>query len=103
MADRRYALTRVAAGMYLCPSNDRTRLWRFYRYYEDGSLASYDQAGNMIGRPIVGHFWEAESCPISEGDVIDLDPDFLADLPWRTEGSLYPTRAAAVRFMESYQ
>lgn len=34
-AERKYALTKLAAGDYLLPSNDGTTLWRV-RIYEDG-------------------------------------------------------------------
>jgi len=51
MPRRKYALTRIKAGDYLLPSNDRSVIWRIVRYTEDGS-AAYDD-----GTKLVGEFW----------------------------------------------
>ncbi len=51
MSVRKYAMTRVAAGDYLMPSNDASKLWRLMRYTEDGSAHLDD------GTPVTGEFW----------------------------------------------
>lgn len=41
MSDRKYAMTKIAAGDYLLPSNDGTVLWRI-ALYEDGPSHGLD-------------------------------------------------------------
>jgi hypothetical protein len=97
MTSRQYALTRLRTGDYLCPSNDRTTLWRFRKYWEDGSL----EDGN--GGTITGHFWEVYSCPLPTDAQLQMavydDPD-LWTLPWQTAESLLKTRREAIEVME---
>jgi hypothetical protein len=38
---RKYALIKLDTGDYLCPSNDKSTLWRFQRY-EDGRFYGLD-------------------------------------------------------------
>lgn len=89
---RKYALVHVAAGDYLCASNDGHHLWRFMRYTEDGSLETGD------GKQIVGDFWEAYRMPMP-AEPESLDPDDIASRGWSTEASLLATRAAAIDVM----
>lgn len=89
--ERRYALTRVEAGDYLCPSNDGAYLWRFSRYEEDGSAEYGD------GSPLVGEFWMAQRTPMPKSGHIHLDD--LGGYDWSERQSLLPRRADAIEAM----
>ena len=86
---RTYALVRLDVGDYVCPSNDRTALWRFQRY-EDGRGAGLDVAYEWRT------FWAAWSVPMpAEADRnIDTLNDW-ADRP-TAYASMFRTRAEAI-------
>lgn len=88
---RRYALIRVRAGDYLCPSNDGLTLWRFSAY-EDG--ADYGLVVAYGSR----RFWKASRTPMPDSGrgrgLLDLDA--LDDLPWIESHAWIPSRKAAV-------
>ena len=52
---RKYRMTRLKAGDYLLPANDRSVLWRITRYVEDGS-AEWVSVGSER-KKIIGAFW----------------------------------------------
>lgn len=58
---RKYAMTRLARGDYLLPSNDGRTLWRIYTYEEDGSAENYQ------GRVVKGTFWACARRPMPRG------------------------------------
>jgi hypothetical protein len=103
MTERLYQMTRIYAGDYLLPSNDRLTLWRISRYYEDGSL-------EQGGKPLVGWFWRAarHRDPFDRiaphvigalyGDVPSNDAveRFLDWDSWLEHACLLPTRDAAI-------
>lgn len=91
---RLYAMTRLRAGDYLLPSNDRETLWRINRYWEDGSLVRSD------GKVIRGWFWRAARFvgTMQEAEALmrsDLDT-FLDWIDWVETSSLLHTRAEAI-------
>ncbi len=85
-AARRWRMIRVEAGDYLCPSNDRAKLWRFHTYV-DGRVFGLDVGFEERT------FWRA---------VWMLMPVDLAELPgpwapaWVESDWYLPTRAAAI-------
>lgn len=89
--ERRYALTRVQPGDYLCPSNDGQRLWRFLRY-EDGRAAGLLDCG-FESRP----FWRALSTPMPADGTYDVEA--LDELAWQEWEAMLPTRRAAIAVM----
>jgi hypothetical protein len=63
---RKYAMTKVARGDYLLPSNDARWLLRIASYEEDGSA----EWGN--GQKVVGTFWAVYRRPMPrEGTPLD--------------------------------
>lgn len=65
--ERKYALTRITAGDYLLPSNDRSTLWRIRRYTDGPSLG--------LEIPKDREFWGcwAWKGPVDGGVAIDPD------------------------------
>lgn len=84
---RKYALTKIEAGVYLCPSNDADHLYRF-RKYEDGRHHGLDVDYDL--RP----FWAIDRAPldgIDDGGYVDLE-----EIPFVEIASWLPTRRAAL-------
>lgn len=88
---RKYALTRLRAGDYLCPSNDGRTLWRFSAY-EDGS--DHGLIGVSYRRRT---FWMARRTPMPAGGMVDREE--VEYLPWREVGCSLPSRQAAIAEM----
>ena len=90
MEGRKYALIKVAAGDYLCPSNDGETLWRFHTY-EDGRVAGLEVDYE------VRTFWRAVYIPLAK---VENQP--VNDLPgpwddvWIESDWFLPTRKAAI-------
>lgn len=87
--ERRYAMTRVAAGDWVLPSNDGRTLYRIKSYEEDGSAQWRDSRGRE--RPVRGKWWGVLRYTGPTGGFIELDGDLWE---WFDHG--YPTRSAAV-------
>jgi hypothetical protein len=81
VTERRYVLTRIAAGDYVVPSNDGRTLWRIYEY---------DEAPEGAGR-----FWAAArwTRPMPVGEIPE---DFLDWDNWETYAGPLRTRAEAI-------
>jgi len=95
MSERRYALTKVRSGDYLCLSNDGTRLWRFMTY-EDGSAFGLDV--DYVRRT----FWRVQYADMAEiTEVHARDADILDPMYWVDEQVHLPTRQAAINVMLS--
>ena len=88
MVKRKYALSRIKAGDYLLPSNDRKTIWRIAQYEEDGN-AQYNDGTKLIGR-----FWGAWKYIGRDSDTINLQEwsDF------NMLGSLFRSRTEAIKF-----
>jgi hypothetical protein len=85
LADRKYALTRLAPGDYLLPSNDARTLWRIAKY-TDGPSSGLE--GWTRGREVWGVWrWNA-----GRGTYVDTE-DWNA---WDMEEACHPTRAEAI-------
>jgi len=83
---RRFALIRLKAGDWVCPSNDCTVLWRFRRY-EDGSYHGLDVDYERRD------FWMVERASLAEAEralARDDEPE------WLTWDTMLPTRKAAI-------
>ena len=66
MVERKYALTRVASGDYLLPSNDGKTLWRIKRYFDEEADAE------LSLKP--GWYWAAWRFLGSlDADTLDVD------------------------------
>lgn len=94
--ERRWQMTRLAAGDYLLPSNDGTTLWRLERYEErDGTLTRDD------GSVVNADFWMVSRfrLPLDEASAHDLDDRSL----WVGHRWMLPTRAAAIAEAMSYE
>lgn len=68
---RKYAMTRLAKGDYLLPSNDAKTLWRIYTYEEEGSLVHV--MPDRSERAVVGTFWALAKRPMPSMQDIDID------------------------------
>lgn len=101
MAERIWQMRRVCSGDYLLVSNDRTTVWRLYRYWEDGSATVGSGDGE---RKLISWFWGAACRPMPAPHVLgDLDEDFLSwhNGGWITVADTLRTREDAVREAES--
>jgi hypothetical protein len=89
LTKRKYALTKLREGDYVCPSNDGRFLWRFQRY-QDGRASGLDV------RYELRWFWQASKAPMPWGcgTLVAMD-----DLAWRLTDSMLPTRTAAIEAM----
>jgi hypothetical protein len=100
--ERKYQMTRVAAGSYLLPSNDGETLWHIYSFM-DG------EAFGLTGEPNV-KYW---ACARFEGTLeeaiasVERDMDEFGYIQhdsgypsyrskWQNRGSYLPTRKAAI-------
>lgn len=88
--ERKYALTRLAPGDYLCASNDGKTLWRFERY-EDGAV--YGLVVDFDRRP----YWRASSTPMPPGGQVHRDD--VDELPWVERATMLSSRAKAAEAM----
>lgn len=79
---RKYAMTKVARGDYLLPSNDARTLWRLTEYAEDGTAEWQDSDGKW--HKVTGVFWQTAKYrdPIPSGG--QLPDDFLDWYRWET-------------------
>lgn len=73
--NRKYALTKLGAGDYLCPSNDGSTVWRFQTYHD----------GHAFGLDVPYEcrtFWMASSIDYDKArDQIDRGVE-INDLEW---------------------
>lgn len=90
---RSYALTKVAPGDYLFPSNDGKTLWRVTSYQEDGSAEYVDANGHW--RKVLGTFWGV-TYYTGPGEIVSLPDDFLEWENWDTSVVGLRTRAQAI-------
>lgn len=100
MTERKYALTKIDPGDWMCPSNDTLTIWRF-RSYTDGQIA-----GLMDVSYYARTFWRVQRCPreaidryLAAGQLVDD----LDNLPWVDVEEWLPTRRAAIAIMEAAQ
>lgn len=85
--ERRYALTKVAAGDYLLPSSDARTLWRIRRYVDGPSAGITDWPRD---REVWGVWrWLGEVAPGEFADPDDWDR-------WEHHAGLCATRADAI-------
>ena len=87
IVERKYAMSRIAAGDYVLPSNDGETLWRVVRY-TDGPSSGLDHMARDRD------FWALWKWPhqVSEGSFIDLqDWD-----RWECVEDMFESRAAAI-------
>jgi hypothetical protein len=83
---RKYALTRIAAGDYLMPSNSARAIWRISRY-EDGPSHGLDQPRDF---KVWGLWrWVDQIDAASAVDVQDWSR-------WEFHSGLYETRQKAI-------
>jgi hypothetical protein len=91
LAERRYALRKVAAGDYLLPSNDGTTLWRLQRY-TDGPSAGLDWPRDReVWR---ASYWPepiAFAGPIAWSELIESER-------WIESACVLESRAAAIDY-----
>jgi hypothetical protein len=80
---RKYAMTRIAKGDYLLPSNDAQTLWRIYTYEEDGSA---------IG--LKGTFWATAKRPMPDENA--LTEDVLGWSDWQMWAGPFRSRKDAL-------
>lgn len=88
MADRTYALTKLAPGDYLMPSNDTRTLWRIARY-TDGPSGGLDWPRD---REVWGIWKWPEPIRFDGTQAIDCN----GFEPWDFMEGLHETRAAAI-------
>ena len=87
--ERKYALTKVAPGDYLLPSNDAGTLWRLSRY-KDGPTY-----GLVVDWLRDRDFWGLWRYTYSLHALEPVDPDDWS--VWECVGDGYETRAEAIR------
>lgn len=88
--ERLWQMSRVAKGDYLLLSNDKRTLWRIWSYVEDGS------ATDVLGRRIVGTFWECSYYRDGVPDERELVDDVLDARRWHPWATMLRTRREAV-------
>jgi len=95
--ERRYALTKIAAGDYLLPGNDARSLWRITRGEETVPVESGADRWRheYTRRVIVWEAWRYTAGRITNPP--DLPDDFLDWSHWSCEASWCDTRAEAIR------
>lgn len=84
--ERKYALTKIAAGDYLLPSNDGKTIWRIHRYVDGPSSGIMDWPRD---RDVWG-FWRWEGRAEGAVDLDDWDR-------WEMVGGLCDSRADAIQ------
>lgn len=82
MEARKYAMTKIARGDYLLPSNDGLALWRLTEYAEDGSAEV--SADGKEWKPLTGTFWQTAKYRDPLPSSGDLPDDFLEWDRWET-------------------
>lgn len=87
MTERKYALSKVAPGDYLLPSNEGQTIWRVARYTDGPSKGLDDWPRD---REVWG-IWRWPE-PVREGGSIDLDWS-----RWEMCEGMLPSRAEAIR------
>lgn len=89
---RLYALTKIAPGDYIFPSNDKTKFWRIAKY-EDGPSHGIDREDMPRDRDFWG-VWKWEYAP----SQVELHGDELLGWDcWHMEASGCDTRAEAIK------
>lgn len=90
--ERKYALTKIAAGDYLLPSNDARTLWRF-RQYEDGPShgLEVDWADRKFWRV---ERWHEEIAPFDRVDIESFDR-------WICAADMFESRREAIEWAMS--
>lgn len=86
---RKYAMTKLSAGDWICPSNDARWLYRFMLYDEDGSAENSDG-------PIVGQFWATARILMPKADHQLRIYDHVA---WEWRADLMRSRSEAIDVM----
>lgn len=97
--ERKYALTKLQAGDWLCPSNDRRYIWRFFQYPDGSKYGLCDHDGKSVDFE-KKYFWEAARVTIEKyGEMLDngVDPEDYAY--WDTVQTGLPSRGAAIEVM----
>lgn len=82
--ERKYALTKVAAGDYLLPSNDAQAIYRIRRYTDGPGCELWSVAR-----------WTGE---VSPGNFVDTAPD---SEQWETMTTSFSTRREAIEHATS--
>lgn len=91
--ERKYALTKLASGSYLLPSNDARTLWHIYRF-EDGRSHGLDEPDRdwWACARFLGTFEQAQASVIRDLE----DCGYVTRDRWRDESSYLRTRAEAI-------
>ena len=97
LPERKYRMMRLGPGDYLCPSNDRTKLWRFTMHRD----------GTAYGLVNVSYrdreFWRAVWMPMEQAEQFFAERGGDLPDPWTsvwTEADWYlPSRKAAIEVM----
>lgn len=84
--ERKWVLSKIAAGDYLLPSNDGRTLWRITRYV-DGPSAGLDIPRDRDFWAV--RHWQEE---VGRGDVVDVE-DWDR---WVLRSDMWVSRAAAI-------
>lgn len=97
--ERRYAMIRVRAGLYLLPSNDAQTIYRLNAYEEHGDGQWQDDDGRW--HEIRGTFWEVARMPMQTMERLTNDPytsddDLLWAEQWESTCSGLRTRREAI-------
>lgn len=99
MTERKYALTKITPGDYLCGANDGKTIWRFDTYFDGKAWgladAEYEER----------KFWRASWRPASDLSVkIENDEDYFGFLEegWHEYAGSLDTRAEAIEVMLTF-
>lgn len=91
--ERFYALSKIAAGDWLMPSNDAQTLWRFTRYTDGPSLGLMDW-------PTDRDVWLVRRTPLPpEGEIGRWELDLV---PWEDVANCRTTRQACIDLALGY-
>lgn len=88
VAERKYVLTKLGAGDYLLPSNDRKTIWRIHRYTEGPTSGIMDWPRDVEVWGVSQ--WTGHRPPQTVDDIDDWTY-------WEMVAECEPTRASAIK------
>lgn len=91
---RKYTLTKIAKGDYICSSNDGETLFRFIKYFDGPSSGLMDRGPDR-------DYWMVASAPLAV--VADVDIETFSPL-WKIQADACDTRKEAMAVVwEEYE
>ena len=90
VTDRKYAMTKIAAGDYILPSNDAQTIWRIQRYTDGPSFG-------LVDWPRDRELWSVARWTGKTGPGCFIDTS-LESTRWEEVGTSFSTRREAIEY-----